>query len=116
MADVRVFGYAGIVQIEQKLVKQFSGSSVFMRQEPYLWGQKITLNGATAVETVVQANDKATMVVIEVPDNVVVRYELNPNGPAGSSHRAASTNSPRLVGDNVFQWFSGATLSFIDAT
>lgn len=115
MANVRVFGYAGIVQIEKRLVKQYTGAGVFMRQEPYLWSQKIALNGATPVASAVQANDQASMIVIEVDDNTAVRYELNPNGPAASNARAASTNSPKLVGENVFQWFAGATLSFVDA-
>jgi hypothetical protein len=115
MANVRIFGYAGIVQIQQMLVKQFTGHGVFMRQEPYLWAQNLALNGATPVEMVVQANDTATMVVVEVDDGQAVRYELNPHGPSGTDHRAASTNSPRLVGDNVFQWFAGATISFVDA-
>lgn len=116
MANVRVFGYAGIVQIEQKLVKQFTGSSVFMRQEPYLWAQKLVLNGAVPVETIVQADDKATLVIVELDNDVAVRYEINPGGPAPSTgHRDASTNSPRAVGDVPFQWFKGATISFVDA-
>jgi hypothetical protein len=31
------------------------------------------------------------------------------------SWRAASTMSPKLAGENVFQWFKGATISFVDA-
>jgi hypothetical protein len=116
MASVRVYGYPGIVQIEQRLVKQFNSSSVFMRCEPYLWAQKLTLNGATPVEMTVQPNDTATMVIVEVDDNQAVRYELNPGGPLASSHRNASTNSPRLSGIDAFQWFKGATLSFVDAS
>lgn len=118
MANVRVFGYAGIVQIQQTLVKQFTGHGVFMRQEPYQWSQKLTLNGASPVETTVLGSgldDKTTMVVVEIDDNTQVRYELNPGGPTGLSWRAASTMSPKLAGENVFQWFKGATISFVDA-
>jgi hypothetical protein len=115
MANVRIFGYPGIAQIQQMLVKQFTGHGVFVRQEPYLWSQNLVLNGATPVESVVQANDVATIVVIEVDDATAVRYELNPGGPTGTGHRAASTNSPKLTGENVFQWFKGATISFVDA-
>ena len=116
MANVRCFGYAGIVQIEQKLVKQFNSSGVFFRQEPYIWSQKLALNGATPVEMTVQPNDTATMVIVEVDDNTSVRYELNPGGPLASNHRAASTNSPRLSGIDAFQWFKGATISFVDSS
>lgn len=115
MAFVRVYGYPGIVQIEQRLVKQYNSASVFMRCEPYLWSQKLTLTGAAPVEMTVQPNDTATMVIIEVDDTVTVRYELNPGGPLASSHRNASTNSPRLNGIDAFQWFKGATLSFVNA-
>lgn len=115
MANVRLIGYSGIVQIEQRLVKQFTGHGVFMRQEPPLWRQKLVLNGATPVESVVQANDKATLVIIEVDDGTTVRYEINPGGPGASNHVDASTNSPRMTGDNPVQWFAGATVSFVDA-
>lgn len=115
MANVRIFGYAGIAQIEQRLLKFANASSVFVRQEPYLWSQKLVLTGATPVDSVVQAGDTATILVIEVDDDTVVRYEVNPNGPSASNSREASTMSPRLTGENVFQWFSGATMSFVDA-
>lgn len=115
MASVRIFGYAGIIQIRQVLVKQFSSDAVFARQEPYLWSQVLPLNGATPVEMTVAPNDSATMAVIEVPNGVAVRYEYNPNGPLASNHRAAGNASPRMVGDNVFPWVAGATISFVDA-
>lgn len=116
MANVRIFGYSGIVQLEERLVKFAGSGNVWMRQEPYLWSQNLTLNGATPVETTVEGDDAATMVVVEVDDSAAVRYEVNPNGPGASNHRDASTNSPKLRGENIFQWFKGATMSFIDAT
>lgn len=115
MASVRLIGYAGLVQIPANLLKQHTGEGVFVRQEPPLWRQKLALNGATPVESVVQASDAAKIVIIEVDDATAVRYEVNPNGPTASNHVNASTNSPRMVGDNVIQWFAGATVSFVDA-
>lgn len=115
MANVRLIGYSGMVQIQANLLKQFTGEGVFVRQEPPLWRQKIALNGAIAVESVVQANDMAKLVVIEVDDDTAVRYEINPGGLLGTGHLNASTTSPRMVGDNVIQWFAGATVSFVDA-
>lgn len=115
MANVRLIGYAGMVQIPANLLKQFTAEGVFVRQEPPLWRQKIALNGATAVESTVQADDKAKIVIIEVDDSVIVRYEVNPNGPLASDHRVAGTASPRMAGDNPIQWFAGATVSFVDA-
>jgi hypothetical protein len=117
MANVRIFGYAGTVQLQQNMVRHYNSDSAFVRQEQYLWSQKLALNGATPVESDVQADDKATFVVVEVDDNVAVRYEVNPNGPApASTHRDASTNSPKLQGEAPFQWFAGATMSFVDAS
>jgi hypothetical protein len=114
MANVRIIAYAGIVQIEQQLVKFHNADSVFLRQEPPLWRQKIALNGATPVTSVVQPNDTATMVVIEVDAGTTVRYEIQPNGPVAGA-RAADTFSPSISGENPFQWFRGATVSFCDA-
>jgi len=116
MANVRLIGYAGLVQIPANLLKQYTAEGVFVRMEPPLWRQKIALNGATAVESVVQADDKAKIVIIEVDNDAAVRYEVNPNGPLVSDHRVAGTTSPRMVGDNVIQWFAGATVSFVDAS
>lgn len=115
MPNVRLFGYSGVVQLEQRMVKSFNADSQFVRQEPALWESgPIALNGATPVELVVQSNDNATFVVVEVDDGAQVRYELNPNGPTASTHRNASASSPRLQGENIFQWFRGATMSFVD--
>lgn len=115
MPNVRLWGYSGIVQLEQRLLKSFNSDSTFVRQEQYIWASgPIALNGATPVESVVQSNDSATFVVVEVDDGAQVRYEVNPNGPTASNHRNASASSPRLQGENIFQWFRGATMSFVD--
>lgn len=116
MANVRVFGYRSTVQLPQRQTKHFTGESQFVREEQYLWSQKLTLNGSTPVETTVNANDKAGLIVIEVDDNVAIRYEINPQGPGSTSHRDAGTLSPRLQGENLFQWFTGATVSVVDAS
>lgn len=115
MANVRVFGYSGIVQIEQRMLKFANSDSVFMTQEPALWRQKLALNGATPVVSVVQPGDTATMIVIEVDDNTAIRYEIQPNGPLAATARAADTFSRKMTGVNVFQWFAGATISIVDA-
>lgn len=115
MANVRIFGYRAVVQLNQRQTQYFNSDSQFVREEPYLWSQKIALNGATPVPTVVQASDTAQFVVVEVDKGTAVRYEMQPNGPNASTARLASTNSPRLEGENLFQWFAGATMSFVDA-
>jgi len=114
MANVRITGYAGIVQIEQRMLKFHNSDSAFVRMEPPIWRQKLALNGATPVQSMVQPNDTATVVFVEVDDNMAVRYEVQPNGPVATA-RAADTLSPRLQGEAPFQWFAGATMSFVDA-
>lgn len=114
MALVRMFGYSGIVQIEQRLLKFHNADSVFVRQEPYLWKQMLTTNGATPVPSVVQSPDDAVMCVIEVEVGQAIRYEINLNGPSASNSRVASAQSPKLQGENIFQWARGATISIVD--
>lgn len=111
MANIRVWGYSGIVQIEKRLQKQFSSDSVQLRQEPYLWRWKGTLNGATPVDMPAQAADAAIVIFVEVDDNQAVRYEINPPGYS----RVPGTESPKLQGEQPFQWFKGGTISFVDA-
>jgi hypothetical protein len=111
MANVRIWGYSGIVQIEKRLQKQFSSDSVQLRQEPYLWSVKLALNGATPVDMPAQADDRAEVIFVEVDDNTKVRYEINPPGYS----RVPGTESPPLQGEAPFQWFKGGTISFVDA-
>lgn len=113
--NARIFGYAGTRQVAQGVPKHFNADSVFVRDEPYLWSQVIVVNGAAPVASAVQPNDKATMLVIEVPDGQTIRYEINPNGPGTATARNAGNTSPRLSGIDAFEWFSGATVSFVDA-
>lgn len=116
MANVRVFGYAAMVQLPVHHLTSHNADSVFVRQEPSLWSQVLALNGSTPVETTVNSPDKAVMIVIEVDDGSAIRYEINLQGPMGTTHRNAGTASPKLTGENVFQWVSGASLSVVDAS
>jgi hypothetical protein len=116
MANVRVFGYRSIVQLAQSGLRHFNSDSVFVREEPYLWSTgPIALNGTNPVDFAPQANDQARFVVVEIDDNAAVRYEVNLQGPGKTTTRAASVNSPKISGENIFEWVSGATMSFIDA-
>lgn len=112
MAKVRVFGYGGIVQLQQQLMKQHGQANVFMRQEPYQWREALTLAGATPQNTPVQTEDSlTTLIVVEVDDDTQVRYEITLSGTLVE----ADADSPKLVGTNVFQWVRGARFSVIDA-
>lgn len=115
--NVRIFGYSGIIQIQQDMVKQYNADSVFLLNEPYLWSQLLLVPaGGGAIESAVVAEtDRTTILRIEVPDAQQVRYEINPNGPLAVTARTAGTNSPRLSGFDQFSWGKGYTISFCDA-
>lgn len=116
MANVRVFGYRSIVQLQQSGLRHFNSDSVFVREEPYLWSSGPLALSGVAVATAVQANDEARFVVVEVDDSAAARYEVNLNGPNATTARVASANSPKISGENIFEWVKGATMSFLDAT
>lgn len=116
--NVRIFGYRGIVQIHQALVKQFSSDSVFVLEEPYLWTQllAVPVGGGAVASAPVAAPDQTTILRIEIPDNQQIRYEINPNGPSAVGARISGNGSPRLSGFDQFQWGAGYTLSICDAS
>lgn len=117
--SVRIFGYQGIIQVHQSLVKQFSSDSVFLLEEPYLWSQLIAVAAINTAytSTVVALNpDKSTILRIEVPDAQQIRYEINPNGPTAPNARVAGNTSPRLSGFDQFSWGAGYSISIADAS
>ena len=109
--NVRVFGYRGVRNIPRVSQQQFSGDSVDVLDEPYLWRQLLVVNGTVPPAFTIQLPDKSTLLRIEVPDNSAVRFEINPPG----RNVAADGSSPRLVGDNNFGWGEGFALSLVDA-
>lgn len=116
--NARIFTYQGIIQVHQRLVKQYSSDSVFLLDEPYLASQLLVVPaGGGAVSSAVFATpDKSTVLRIEIPDGQQVRYEINPNGPTASNARVAGNTSPRLSGFDQFAWGSGYSLSLCDAS
>lgn len=115
--NARIFTYAGIVQIHQRLVKQYSADSVFLLDEPYLASQLLVVpgGGGTISSEVFASPDRSTVLRIEIPDGQQVRYEINPNGPLAPNARIAGANSPRLSGFDQFAWGAGYSLSLTDA-
>lgn len=108
---VRIFGYRGIAQIPRINPRQIGVDSVQVLYEPYEWAAQITTNGITPVASTAQANDKATVIKVEVPDGENIRYEIRP--PERTT--AAGADSPILSGKDFFYWGAGWTISIIDA-
>lgn len=115
--NVRIFGYAGIVQLHERLLKQYSAESVFVLDEPYLWSQLLLVpTGGGAISSAVVADpDRSQILRVEVPDGSQIRYEINPNGPLASTARVAGNLSPRWSGFENFPWGKGYTISMCDA-
>lgn len=114
--NLRIFGYSGIIQVEQRLIKQFSSDAVFLNEEPCLWSQVISCSAVAAVSTVVNLTpDTTKFVMVEVPDGQQIRYEVQPQGPTATGARTASTLSRRASGFFPLAWSPGVTLSAIDA-
>jgi hypothetical protein len=114
--NVRLFGYQGIIQVNQRMVKQYNSDSVFLNEEPCLWSQVISVSGVAAGSTVVNLNpDPTTIVCVEVPDNQQIRYEVQPQGPMATNARTAGNGSRRASGFFNLAWNPGYTISLIDA-
>lgn len=117
--SVRVFGYSGITQIQQSMVRQFNADSVFVAEEPPLWSQVGVSNGSTPVSIVANLNpgqiDYAKLLGIEIPDGAGIRYEIQPSGPLATGARIPGNLSRRLTGFDIINWTPGATFTFVDA-
>lgn len=114
--NVRLFGYMGIIQVQQRLVQQYSADSVFLNEEPCLWSQVLNCSAVAISSAVIgTVPDKTTLVCVEVPDGQQIRYEVQPQGPTGSGVRVAGNASRRGSGWFNLYWNPGYTLSVIDA-
>lgn len=121
--NVRIHAYRGVVQIQQRMVKQFNADSVFLLDERYIWSQKLIIlddGSGTAVSSTVYAPgidlpDQTTLLRVEVADAKQIRYEVNPNGPIAVTARVAGDMSPRMSGFNNFPWGEGYSISVCDA-
>lgn len=115
--NVRIFTYRGIVQVQQRLVKQFNADSVFLLDDPYIASQVLAVpgGGGAVSSTVFTVPDASQVLRVEIADGQQVRYEINPNGPTATTARIAGTNSPRLSGFDQFVWAPGYTISLCDA-
>lgn len=115
--NVRIFGYAGIIQVNQRMLRQYNADSVFLNEEPCLWSQVVACSGAENRSTVVNLTpDTTQLVCVEVPDGQQIRYEVQPQGPTAPGARSAGNTSRRGSGFFNLAWNPGYTLSVIDAS
>lgn len=112
---IRIHAYSGLKQIYQNIGMQFSADSVKMLQEPYLWAETLESNGAVPVVLPPNSMAGVKCIRVEVEDSQAIRYEINPN-PGTPSERAASTDSPKLSGLDVFDFHPNWGFQFVDAS
>lgn len=108
--NVRIFGYRGTRTVKKHLSVEFSSDSLQVLDEPYLWKQLLVADVA-AVSSSAEIDDKATVLVVEIPDDQAIRYEINYPGRGA----VAVEGSPRLSGTQQLHWGAGFTISIIDA-
>lgn len=117
--SVRVFGYAGVAQIEQNHPKQYTADTVFTPDEPCLWSQVVNVAEGAGAEShttaIATVPDNTKFVCVEVPAGKAIRYEVQPQGPSGSNVRTAGNASRSLSGFATLPWGRGYTLSMVDA-
>lgn len=109
--NTRIFGIQGIAQIQQLHVKQFNADSVFLTEEPSVFGQ-VVVTTAVAALSIADPDTKTTLLAIEVPDSQAIRYRVI---PAGWPVIDADTNCRRLTGVNMVRFSAGWRISIIDA-
>lgn len=116
--NVRIYGYRGIIQVQQTMLKQYGSDSMFLLTDPYEWMKLLSVvddgSGAAAASTAQAAPDLAQLLYVQVPSQKSIRYEVNPLGPQASNARIAGNNSPLLTGWQLLPWGPGYTLSICD--
>lgn len=118
--NVRIFGHRGLTRLQTDNGQQGGVDSVLALQQPYVWGQSltVTVGGAAVLSSVgapanpVLSQDPTTLLRIEVADGQTIGYEVN----EGNRNVTATAASPRLSGKDVIQFGPTWRLSVIDMT
>lgn len=109
--NVRIFGYAGMSQVPQLHMRQFTGAGVFLLEEPFVFGQTIAVDAASVL-SVADVDQRTKILRVEVPDQQQVRYRII---PAGYPAADADGNCPRISGFDNFVFAPGWRIALIDA-
>ena len=109
--SVRIFGYQGMSQVPQLHLRQFTGAGVFLLEEPFVFGQTISVSNVSEL-SVANADTRTKILRVEVPDQQAVRYRII---PAGYPATDADTDCPRISGFDNFVFHPGWRIALIDA-
>ncbi|HSV24362.1 MAG TPA: hypothetical protein VLJ17_15205 [Xanthobacteraceae bacterium] len=112
--SVRIYGHTGLEQLVMPTPRQFTGDTVFVLVQPYVFQENLTA-GAVAVSSTSNSDSRVRLLRIEVQDGGAIRYEINPPNREGGVV-VANVNSPILSGHDNFYFRQGWSLSVIDAS
>lgn len=117
MADVRIFTYSELLTAPVAPSSgRFASDSVGLLKQRYLGRDKVTVNTVTPVSTSALAATQHTKLVhILVDPNTIVHYEIFPEGWSGAITEATAA-SPFMSGTQLFNFGSGWTISFLEAS
>ena len=114
-ASVRLFSHSGVVSRNIAGDSgQLSTNASFVLRYPYLAGEVISATSASATSSASATAPAGTKLLdVRVQTGKVVHFEITPNGHTA---RTATTSSPVLEGNEVFEFGPGWTISLLEAT
>lgn len=115
MATVRIFSYSKLVVAE---IAATAGrpvtDGIFLLREPYLGNETLTPDTVTAATSqVATAAEETRILKVQVDPGQTVHYEVT---PANQDLRTATSDSPKISGDELFNFGEGWRVSFLEAS
>lgn len=117
MASVRIFTYAELLTAPVSPSSgRFASDSIGLLKQRYLGRDTVTVSTGSPVTTDSSAAPQHTKLVqVLVDPNVIVHYEVFPEGYSGAIS-AATTDSPFFSGTQLLNFGAGWTISFLEAS
>lgn len=115
MATVRIFSYSELLAASiRPTANRPITDGLFLFKEPYLNNETLspdTSTAATSAAATAPANTKLLKAQVSSGDRV--HYEVT---PLGQDLRVATSNSPIISGDEIFNFGEGYIISFLEVT
>jgi hypothetical protein len=117
--NVRIFGYKGMIQVQQLMLKQYSADAVFLLDEPYQWSQLLAVPGGGAAVSSIGAGRCRTIrrycgSRFRTPSKSAMRSIRTAQCWSLGAHRRQHL-APALRLRSVLEWGKGYTISMCDA-
>lgn len=117
MASVRIFTYSELMTAPVASSSgRFASDSIGLLKQRYVGRDMVTVSTGAAVSTSSSAAPtSARLVQVIVDPNVIVHYEVFPEGYSGAI-TAATTASPFFSGTQLLNFGPAWTMSFLQAS